>query len=134
MALFIRRFIMSAKSPTRLRQPLLSQVALILGSFESVTARLPLWNEMSQVYGDQAAFGELRDPVDWLSLPLDQPLRVVYLVDRTGPVLRWLLPDDPRAAAALGGIYHDHLERGDGHGEARSGWLTVSMDGVSVRP
>jgi hypothetical protein len=119
---------------TKLRQPLVSEVASILGSFESVPAKRPHWTEISKLYGDQAAFGELRDPIDWLSLPRDQPLRVVYLVDRTGPVLRWLLPNDRSAAGALGGMFHDHLERGDGRGEARSGWLTVSLDGVSVRP
>jgi hypothetical protein len=126
--------IMIARSATRLNQPVLSQVASILASFESVAARPPLWAEIPQVDRGHAAFGELRDPVDWRSLPPDQPLRVVYLVDRMGPVLRWLLPEDSRVAAALGGIYHDHLERGDGHGEARSGWLTVSGEGVSVRP
>jgi hypothetical protein len=49
-------------------------------------------------------------------------------------VVRWLLPNAAGVAAVLGGSYHDHLERGDGHGRALSGWITVSRADVRIRP
>ena len=94
----------------------------------------PSWTEILTLYGEHGGFGELRDPIDWTRLPLDHPLRAVYLVDEVGPVVRWLLPEDAAVTGALGGIYHDHLERGDGHGRALSGWITVSEDSVMVSP
>lgn len=83
--------------------------------------------------GKDAGFGELRDPMDLSILPFDKPVRIVYLVDTIGPVLRWLVPE-VLAERILGGIFHDHLERGDGHGHARSGWLRIDAEGVTVRP
>jgi hypothetical protein len=80
----------------------------------------------------QQALGELRDPLDWQSLPKDKSVRVVYLVDELGPVIRWLLPEAPEVRAVLGGIFHDDLERGEGGGRARSGWLKVLEKSVRV--
>jgi hypothetical protein len=87
-----------------------------------------------QSEGVQSGFDELRDPVDLRSLPMDKLVRIVYLVNESGPVIRWLLPDDPDVQSLLGGINHDHLERGEGHGVARSGWLRKLKAGVRVTP
>lgn len=99
--------------------------------------RVSSWKELIRYRdrfseGKRLGFGELRDPVDWSSLPEGKDLRIIFLVDELGPVIRWLLPEAPEVSKLLGGIYHDDLERGDGDGKARSGWLVVTKRSVRV--
>jgi hypothetical protein len=72
--------------------------------------------------------GEVRTPTDWQKVPAETALRVVYLVDDVGPVIRWLVPG-PEVERILGGSLHDHLENGDGRDHARSGWMKKHADG-----
>ena len=112
-------------------QATIESISLVLQPYVSAR-RTPSWKEILSMEDAQHGFGELREPVDWHSLPYGKLLRIVYLVDELGPVIRWLLPEAPDLTGALGGVYHDHLERGDGDGRARSGWIEVLKNSVRV--
>lgn len=88
----------------------------------------PDWRECLRLQNRSAApsFGDVRTADDWYRVPVDQPVRAVYLIDEHGPVIRWCTD---KAAIVLGGFFHDYLERGDGGGAARSGWLIRRLDG-----
>ena len=124
---------MTANSDALLREVTVESIRLRLGHYDDSRTVGPNWAEFMEEYGECQAFGELRDPIDWRGLPKEKHLRVVWLVDDKGSVVRWLWPEH-KYADILGGIFHDYLERGDGHGEARSGWLWVSDAGVRVDP
>jgi hypothetical protein len=80
------------------------------------------------MYGATGVLGEIRTHADLAATPEDVRLRVVYL-DDSGPVIRWMLDGSTTAAGYVGGTIHDRLERGDGHGAARCGYLTRRSDG-----
>ena len=122
---------MSRESPEPLRNPTLAEIADRLAPFAG-RPRSPAWAEIIARHREHSGFGELREPVDWNRLPFNQPVRVVYLVDRSGPVLRWMLPEDMDAVHVLGGMFQDQLERGEARGAPRSGWLLSSIDGIIV--
>jgi hypothetical protein len=112
-----------------MREATIENISSSLQPFMSAW-RSPSWKAIMDAYeGEQQIFGELRDPVDWNNLPKGKYFRIVYLVDELGPVIRWLLPEDPQY---LGGIFHEDLARGDGAGTARSGWLKVLEHTVRV--
>jgi hypothetical protein len=123
---------MTSDSDALLREPTVESIRLRLGHYDSRSTGRPKWAQIVK-HGRGQAFGELRDPIDWRGLP-KEGLRVVWLVDDKGPVIRWMWPEHRSAGLLLGGTFHDDLERGDGHGEACSGWLYVSDAGVRVTP
>lgn len=82
-----------------------------------------VWDKLIEQIPNHQSFGEVRVPADLERLPRGRQLRVVYLVDERGPVLRWLVSEDAEAVRMLGGMFHDDLEGGDGRGQARCGWL-----------
>lgn len=88
------------------------------------------WRELIQLAGVPPSYGELRSPGEWHGLPVDRWLRIVYLIDDVGPVIRWLDPKGGQTESRLGGCLHDHLENGDSHNSARSGWLVRRSDGT----
>jgi len=91
------------------------------------------WRTLLRMAGAPPSFGEVRSQSEWQQVPADCWVRVVYLIDDLGPVIRWVVPN-ARSARVLGGFFHDHLENGDSHNSARSGWLRRSLDGsVEVR-
>lgn len=112
-----------------MQQATVELIGARLGPFEGVSSRIaPEWPDIISLYPDDSSFGEVRSPDDWHCVPVERWVRVVYLVDDRGPVIRWA--SDEAAGGTLGGCFHDRLERGDGVGHARSGWLRRSRDGT----
>jgi len=103
-----------------------------LNPFDGGCRFYPEWSELLRFHQERPSFGEIRASKDWKTIPVGQPVRVVYLVDNRGPVIRWLAAAE--AADILGGSSHERLERGDGGGRARSGYLWRAADGtIQVR-
>jgi hypothetical protein len=90
----------------------------------------PSWRELREFYGPQEEWGEAVDDADLSRLPIDKKVRVLALEEGGRAVLRWVVEGCSRETAiVLGGHNHDHLERGDSHGAARSGFVTRCGDG-----
>ena len=112
----------------------------------------PTWSEFLSMYGGTGGMGEVRVPGDWNNLPKDREIRVVYLVDHRGPVVRWVDSHSDVVMPAIAaprdvGVmpreefrrlpkheqYHlscVHIRRGDGAaGVVREGWVVVSSTG-----
>ncbi len=102
--------------------------ALLPWPYDSCT-RFGGWADLMKLNWDTDVIGEIRTSEDWSRLPRDIHLRVVFLVDEQGPVIRWGAPESMRVI--LGGMNHQHLLRGDGDlTTVRSGWVHVSHEGV----
>jgi flagellar basal body rod protein FlgC len=71
--------------------------------------------------------GEIRNPDQLQKIPFDRSVRVVYMVDEDGPVIRWVDPTHPKAQS-LGFLYHDDLSNVDGT-DLSSGWLRRHANG-----
>ena len=115
----------------------------------------PPWSDFLKVWGGKG-LGEVRNPTDWDGLPRGKALRVVYLVDEEGPVVRWVDPTNTEVLAVIAARiqrargrqsesleepsrrlpadeYHlscEHIRRGDkGKGEVREGYIQIANDG-----
>ena len=92
----------------------------------------PAWRDIMDMFQHTSSIGEVRTAEDWSRLPAERPVRVVYLIDDQGPVLRWSDEATPILASVL---FHHDLERGDGLGRARSGYVRRRADGaIEVYP
>lgn len=101
-----------------------------LSEYPSSTKRSPSWRELVETRGPTDQWGEAHSDNDLGQIPVDVNIRVVVLNDQYGQALRWLVDGSTTAADVLGGYFHDHLERGDGGGTARSGYLIRRSDGT----
>lgn len=73
--------------------------------------------------------GEARTDEELERIPVDVDVRVLVLEDG-GTARRWAVSGSPEADDVLSGYLHDHLERGDNQGDARSGWVKRRADGT----
>jgi hypothetical protein len=88
------------------------------------------WSEALRLGVYRKSVGEIRTLESWESLPRDKRLRAIYITDDKGPVIRW---GDPETMdTVLSGNIHDNLvcEGDKTIDDARSGWITVSKDGI----
>ena len=67
----------------------LNQLEKALVVFSTKYSNSILWEDIKKIYEDSGAIGEIRTPEDWRSFPRDVAVRVVFLHDLHGPLLRW---------------------------------------------
>jgi hypothetical protein len=87
--------------------------------------RAPSWREVVDAYGEAREWGEARIDEALERIPSDAHLRIVLMVDRDGPVLRWLVDGSSEAKEALGGYFHEDLIRGEFEAVAVAGTAVV---------
>lgn len=96
------------------------------------------WRAILALNPDSTVFGEARTDEELKRIPRDVKVRFVLLEDDKGPVLRWSYAGSAERLdelrGALGGIFHMHLERGDGGGRAIEGYLERRRRKVVLMP